>query len=708
MRTIAILVPLCAFGALGCAAARPATLRTTAIVASNVRAPSELPLPTAPDARACALAERIESGQTVRGTTTGRPDLFHATCAYGAASADAVYSFHLDAPSRVEVRVSSSYDSAVYIRSSCLNDDTEIACNDDLADERHAGVSTALPAGDYFVFIDGYESGHAGFYSLTYVAVAMPGGRPARSIERARLGEGVTSLPRDGSPGVSGTVTFAKREFTPNGLTRATQQRPAPAFVVEALDAHDTVIATTETDDAGAFRLPIASGQDARIRVVSRTTHLRNDIRVVSDAGTERPYELSTQRFRVAGGERFSFQADVGGVETAGAFNILAQFVRYLTHIDQAFHRPLPPLFAFWRRGNNRTLPQGNITAFLGEYHRHANTFALQIQGGDPAGREDASDSDQFDDPVILHEFSHFVVHTLAGHFSIGGIHQNGELHFPGQALDEGAATALGNAVLGQPRYWDTAGLAPAGQILVDENVENMTLPDRGIGSQNSAQVLLWDLMDGAENLPDEDHDGVAIGLSGALRIYASFHDDPVAFPGIHTIIERAVDLRLITAAQATRLTRTPTDHGFAYPLPAAQQWPVDLTLPAETTGLIDGRTQPAPSGGRNVPSNGFDSMRTYRLRIPRRGWLNVELGIEGGGTQQAGSDLDLWLTSRNLETVARATTQDPVERIHRVVEAGTYILIVRDADASSMAMRVGTQGNRSNFRLRVRLSESP
>ena len=34
-----------------------------------------------------------------------------------------------------------------------------------------------------------------------------------------------------------------------------------------------------------------------------------------------------------------------------------------------------------------------------------------------------------------------------------------------------------------------------------------------------------------------------------------------------------------------------------------------DLTLPADVPGRVDGVTQPAPSGGRNTPSNGFDAI---------------------------------------------------------------------------------------------------
>jgi hypothetical protein len=699
MRTLLALLPAAALTACAGAGARPGTLARRGEARADERGAV-----LTPEASACRAAPLLTLGETVRGTTTGRADLFHATCAFGAASPDAVYRFRIEQPSHVAVRVSGSFDTVVYLRAACADDDSEVACNDDAGDTHHSAVEADLPAGEYFAFVDGYASEGGGFYTLqvratpTRVVPALP--RLARTVP----GEGATVERAAGEGGVEGTVIFARRTYTPHGLTRATVDRPAPHFVVEAVDERGGTVASTDTDEQGRFRLDLPSGATVRVRALSRTRYLDNDIRVVSDPGTERLYEVSTRLLRVQGGERIVLRAGVGGVEPAGAFNILAQFVRYLPYVQRGFGRPLAPLYAFWRRGNNRALPEGNITAFLMDYHRHPGTYALQIQGGDP-GREDESDSDQFDDPVILHEFSHFVVHTLAGHYSIGGMHPNGELHFPGQALDEGAASALASAVAGDGHYWDTAGLEPGGTILVDDDSESMPLPDRGLGSQNTAQSLVWDLIDGAEGIGDRDGDGVAIGLSGMMRVYGSFRDDPDAFPGIHTVLERAVALNLLTEAQATRLVRSPQDHGFDFPLPPAQQWPLDLALGGEVQGVVDGQSQPAPSGGRNSPINGYDAVRTFRLRVPRRMLVHLELAIQGPGTQASGTDLDMQLFTRVLHPVARSSREGPTESIRQMLEPGTYIVLVRDADGSPVAMRIGTRGNRAAFTLRARAS---
>jgi hypothetical protein len=187
------------------------------------------------------------------------------------------------------------------------------------------------------------------------------------------------------------------------------------------------------------------------------------------------------------------------------------------------------------------------------------------------------------------------------------------------------------------------------------------------------------------------------------MRIYASFRDDATAFPGLHTMLERAVELNLVTPQQATRITRHPTDHGFSYPVPIAERWPIDLTLPGEVSGHIDGQSQPAPSGGRNIPWNGFDSIRTYRLVVPRRQVVSLHLQIDGPGTQASGTDLAQHLYTRNLQPLAHSEHETPTEEIARMLDPGTYIVMVRDGDVVPSLMRYGTPGNRADFVLRVR-----
>ncbi|MFO0629487.1 MAG: hypothetical protein U0325_28180 [Polyangiales bacterium] len=136
----------------------------------------------------------LQEGAPVRGTTVGGADHFHASCARSALSADRV--FRLDVPrrSRVSLRLASDYDAALYVRRACDEEVTEVACNDDARDTRHAALDLTLDAGAWFVFVDGFDVDEVGAFTLSVTVDSLA---PAVSAE------GVTSP--DGRRGLAGT-----------------------------------------------------------------------------------------------------------------------------------------------------------------------------------------------------------------------------------------------------------------------------------------------------------------------------------------------------------------------------------------------------------------------------------------------------------------------------------------------------------------------
>ncbi len=130
-------------------------------------------------AQVCASAPALVSGQAVTGSTAGRPSYFTATCAGGAGSPDRVYSLDVPSRSRLRLRMQSTYDGAIYVRRECANPNTEVACNDDHIDTRHAMVVTTLDPGRYFVYADGFSSGSQGDYSLRADLAPVTGGNVA-------------------------------------------------------------------------------------------------------------------------------------------------------------------------------------------------------------------------------------------------------------------------------------------------------------------------------------------------------------------------------------------------------------------------------------------------------------------------------------------------------------------------------------------------
>ena len=113
----------------------------------------------------CRAAPLLRPGTPATGTTSG-PDEFHASCAGGARSPETIYRLQLARRQHVRLSLESSYDGALYVRRDCLDESTELACNDDHVDTRHSLIETTLDRGTYYVFVDGFASGNEGQYTL--------------------------------------------------------------------------------------------------------------------------------------------------------------------------------------------------------------------------------------------------------------------------------------------------------------------------------------------------------------------------------------------------------------------------------------------------------------------------------------------------------------------------------------------------------------
>ncbi len=117
--------------------------------------------------RMCRQAPLLRPGRTVNGSTAGESDDFHASCAEGARSGDQVYRIQLRRRSRVKVEMTSDYDGALHLRSDCVSAATEVACNDDVADDnRRSQIEATLDRGTYFLFVDGFREGSEGSFSV--------------------------------------------------------------------------------------------------------------------------------------------------------------------------------------------------------------------------------------------------------------------------------------------------------------------------------------------------------------------------------------------------------------------------------------------------------------------------------------------------------------------------------------------------------------
>ncbi len=116
----------------------------------------------------------IVTAPVTPGTTVGKTNDFEPTCASSTQPSGPDVALQLDLPTMdtLDLNLTTSYDSVhVLLNASCGNDNTEIECSDPTAMSL-----TNVPAGRYFVVIDGFGTNSAGTFSLNTRGVITPGG----------------------------------------------------------------------------------------------------------------------------------------------------------------------------------------------------------------------------------------------------------------------------------------------------------------------------------------------------------------------------------------------------------------------------------------------------------------------------------------------------------------------------------------------------
>lgn len=494
--------------------------------------------------------------------------------------------------------------------------------------------------------------------------------------------------PREPRP-LHGQVSFDARREAPRGASRTFHTLTAPFVQVRAVTQGGEVIADTRTDAEGHYRLD-ATTHAARLEVVAHVQHGPHDLAVTTDGGGTTPHTFPVGLAELSGDELDIHVADSHA--SSGALHILEVIHRGAEAVRTWTGRTLPPFFIYWSRGVTT-----DWSFYFGERPSESGRYGVELLGGEP-GRRSVTDTDEHDEAIILHEFGHFVMDRLSTDSSPGGSHPSGTMLDPGLAWEEGRATWFALAVLGHPRYMDTIGLEPTGQMRVNHDIERGREGSflTGMGSEQTVSEVLWDLADGPASsgptLPDRDADGVALGPGVVLEAMVELSTVPGAYPALPTLLRHLVDSGRVSEETLVRMLQIGRQDIALLPPPGGEPWPRELTMAHAVGGKIDGLTNPAPSGGAARPSNGIDAVHSYRFEAPRDGWYTIRLQILGSGSPADRQDIDIELRDLRADQIARSIGEGPSERIHQRLEAGWYIVVVRD----------GGQGNRADYRLEL------
>ena len=308
---------------------------------------------------------------------------------------------------------------------------------------------------------------------------------------------------------------------------------------VEVLDSAGTRIQCGELNASGQATLSVPQSASANytVRINSRgaSNSSFNRASVMNCPEKNQVYSLS-QDFTPDSSKSLTLTASAtAGAMEGAAFNIFEQISKsndFLRAQVGAF-TVAPKVEAYWVRGFNPNVYQNAPSSGISFYIPGTRHFFI-LGGID--GDIDGSDTDHFDNSVIIHEYAHFLEDVLSSTDSPGGAHFGNSVIDPRLAWSEGFANFFQAAVLGSPFYRDSYGTPEdSTALLLNVNVES---PGCAIGNPFSGCDMprvayegnfrefavtrtLWDLFDTGGL--DTDGDGVAANIFD--EIWEAFTD---------------------------------------------------------------------------------------------------------------------------------------------------------------------------------------
>ena len=416
------------------------------------------------------------------------------------------------------------------------------------------------------------------------------------------------------------------------------------------------LVSVADTDENGHFRAAVPEGPDYSVRVLSQ---LRSAEAVVADntnsgsvffVGTD----VDTERVPVL------FARDA--TRTSGAFNIL-EVVRqgnaYVGVVEPGLQ--VPQLTIFW--SPNNTTQDGNpVSGQIGGTFFNVSDSTAFILG------DRATDSDEFDDAVILHEYAHLLAARFSADDSPGGAHVLGDVLDPRVAWSEGWANFFSAVVRNDPVYRDSLGQDGTTVLEYDIEVNSPAGDQPGYRSEFSVHSILWDLFDGT----DDAGDVFQIPFTAIWSAFRSLALDNFVYlptfldrlgalhPGATSILDQIVRLRAVDFSSAN-------DPSVSNPFPRI----LPGTVPV--TGEVDSLSRERDNLAQSAHLYSFDV---------NGGAVSIRLDVTGLGPGQNpnANDLDLFLMDTAGRVIARSDRglNGQSELISTFLPAGRYVVEIR------------------------------
>ena len=339
---------------------------------------------------------------------------------------------------------------------------------------------------------------------------------------------------------ISGTLTYDRVPSSTDayGMVKLDYSKTKPetikSVVVKALDEYGQELDSTTSDQKGQYTLHVPKNTNVKIRVYARMfKESRWDVSVVDNTQMKAMYVIegglhdsgktsSLRDIRASSGWTGS---EYRASRDAAPFAILDSINQAMQKVLGASAEAVfPQLTVNWSVNNvaaGGDRDAGQIVT--SNYDGDSNLWIL----GDAN-----SDTDEYDDHIIVHEWGHYFEDKFSRSDSIGGPHSISDSLDIRVAFGEGWGNAISAIATDNPIYFDTAGFGQASGWSM--NIESDQKENPGWFSEGSVQRILYDLYD-ANN---DGSDNLNLGFAPIYQAMIGKERNAPAFTSIFTFID--------------------------------------------------------------------------------------------------------------------------------------------------------------------------
>jgi len=360
-----------------------------------------------------------------------------------------------------------------------------------------------------------------------------------------------TTTPNNNGEGlrIIGKITFDRVHVKSSGIgldySNITQDNVKQVLVKLVKSSCATtnssdIIATTITDDNGDYEFTnLPKNQNAKICVYAKMQKSGSggwDLEVVDNTNSNALYTMQSSSFSTGeNSTRRNLNASSGwgnsgyiNTRTAAPFAILDSIYKAIKKVLSADSKAIfPKLKVNWSvnnvpsgNGDESGLRDGQIVT--SHFNGDGNLYIL----GDAN-----SDTDEYDNHIIIHEWGHYFEANFSRADSIGGAHGDGDRLDIRVAFGEGWGNAWSAIATDDPIYYDTQGIRQSDGFYM--NIESGTSGSHGWYSEDSIQRILYDLYDKHN---DRD-DTLSLGFKPIYTTLVGFQKNTSAFTSIFSFI---------------------------------------------------------------------------------------------------------------------------------------------------------------------------